>query len=363
MERNSNSGELEWFICLSVYFSFHDQKDCPDFLILKQHYDRSLAYNFKPNDRVEMVLTDYVYTGSIKSHQCTDPMFPSSEWNAVHAEWDDGNNDECSIWDIQPQRPHRSKTEQCKPEDSEEFGKYDPEPNDWPQLNDNESPSAARTRYTDRCLKAINELVQIESLNPFVEMIDLSLYPAYYELIKRPVFLQLIIDRIRKFYYRSLASLKFDIQQIAKNAHTFNEPGSEIIYLSNLLVTTLFDMLDDFEIESAQSHFTHLDKSDTAFHSRHNEDLIPKSLSHINVSNPTISTTDSWQKQCQALLNEFIRINLVNQPAKLRDEIAQIGKRAKDDAEICTPNDLKDAIKEALDQGRTDLSRKERVCI
>lgn len=207
-------------------FGFNDFIDCPDFLILKQHYDKSCGYKFKPGDRVEMVL-DSVFTGTVKLHQCVDTTYPNSEWNAMSVEWVD-NEERCSIWDLQPAKPTRAAQEPTTLEDIIELGKYDPQPYDWPLANADETPTAARTRYLERCKNVIDELNQIEELKVFYDMVDLNTFHDYPERVKRPMYLQLISDRIRCLYYRSLLGLKFDIQLIAKNAHSYNEPGSQM---------------------------------------------------------------------------------------------------------------------------------------
>lgn len=111
--------------------SFHDQENCPDFIILKQHYDKSRAFDFKRGDQVEMVLDDSVYTGRVENHQCFDPNYSSSEWNAMVIAWYD-EVDRCSIWDLQPSKPNRALKDPVTSEDIEELGKYEPEREDWP---------------------------------------------------------------------------------------------------------------------------------------------------------------------------------------------------------------------------------------
>lgn len=337
-------------------------------MILKQFYDKSRAFDFKPGDRVETLLDDKIYTGIIKSHQCVSPEYPESEWNAIITDWDDGSSDPCCIWDIQPAKPNRQNNSLANAEDIEELAKYEPMPGDWPQLNENESSVAAKKRYQDRCQKVINELIEIEDLNVFVYMVDLSTYADYYEKIKRPVYLQLIIDRIRAEYYRSLTSLKFDIQQIAVNAHHYNEPNTEIVLLSNLLVTTLLDTLDNFNIKSAQKHFFHLKESDTNWQSRHSEKLITDVVDHPHTSNSgpsrsatTSNRTDSWQTQCQTLMTDFINNHLASQPPALHDAIGRLCEDLKTNREYESPQEFKEAIKDLLNHERTDLSRKERV--
>lgn len=363
MRRLSNFGKP----CLLAYlilllFSFSDFKDCPDFLFLKQHYDKSRSYEFKQGDSVEMVLSDFVYTGTVKSHQCIDPAYPSSEWNAMSVEWNDGA-DRCCIWDLQPAKPNRSAQDPVTPEDIDELGKYEPQPGDWPTESPDETLTTARNRFLDRCQKAINDLNEIPELRVFYDMVDLTVYPTYSADVKRPMYLQLISDRIRGLYYRSLLSLKFDIQLIAKNARRFNQQHSQIVTDADLLVATLFQMLDDPTVESAFYLFQQLSESDPPLH--YNEKLTPDlSRLHFNENNSTgsVSTNggDSWQSQCQTMMNQLINTHLANQPAALREHLNELCADMQQ-GDFQSPDDFKQTLKGALLSEGRDLGKKERV--
>lgn len=53
-------------------------------------------------------------------------------------------------------------------------------------------------------------------------------FPDYYEMIKEPIDLKTIAQRIRMQHYRTLNNLEKDIKLMCKNAKQFNEPGSAI---------------------------------------------------------------------------------------------------------------------------------------
>ncbi|XP_036370689.1 protein polybromo-1 [Octopus sinensis] len=55
-----------------------------------------------------------------------------------------------------------------------------------------------------------------------------SKYPKYYEIIKDPIDLKLIAQRIQEDYYTSVTSLEKDLLLMIKNAKTFNEPRSQV---------------------------------------------------------------------------------------------------------------------------------------
>ncbi|KAI6183017.1 Bromo domain-containing protein [Aphelenchoides bicaudatus] len=347
-----------------IKLGFYDLESCPDFLILKQHYEKSRSYEFKQGDRVEMPLLDYVYTGVVKTHQTYSPDFPNSEWLAMLVEWNDGE-DRCSIWDLLPAKPGRSANEITTSEDLDELGKYDPQPGDWPSTNSDETPTAARTRYFERCQKAINELNDIPNLKVFFDMVNLDEYPDYFpSTVKRPMYLQLISDRISCSYYRNLLSLKFDIQLIAKNTRRYNVPSSQIVVDADVMIATLFQMLDDFTIESASHLYYQLLNSDTQIPLHHSEKLNPN-LDQLNLNesastnSASTSNNNSWQSQCQSIMDQLIQAHMPNQPTAFCESINEIcAEMIRGDFQ--TPNDFKNALKNVLNNEGSDLSKKER---
>ena len=55
-----------------------------------------------------------------------------------------------------------------------------------------------------------------------------DLYPEYYEVINEPIDIKIICTRVRSSYYTSVEDLEKDLLLMVKNAHTFNEPGSQV---------------------------------------------------------------------------------------------------------------------------------------
>ena len=70
------------------------------------------------------------------------------------------------------------------------------------------------------------------SMNPSHLFIKKSLlfqlYPQYYEVIKEPVDLKMIAQKIQTLLYRTLDDIEKDFNTMVKNAKTFNEPKSLI---------------------------------------------------------------------------------------------------------------------------------------
>lgn len=58
-------------------------------------------------------------------------------------------------------------------------------------------------------------------------------YPDYYAIIKDPIDLKMISQRIQSSYYKSVNAMAKDIDLLAKNAKTYNEPGSQVFKDAN----------------------------------------------------------------------------------------------------------------------------------
>uniref|UniRef100_A0A3P9AC43 Protein polybromo-1 n=1 Tax=Esox lucius TaxID=8010 RepID=A0A3P9AC43_ESOLU len=60
-------------------------------------------------------------------------------------------------------------------------------------------------------------------------------YPDYYAIIKDPIDLKIIAQKIQMSHYRSVSAMAKDIDLLAKNAKTYNEPGSQVFKDANTI--------------------------------------------------------------------------------------------------------------------------------
>ncbi|XP_046730498.1 protein polybromo-1 isoform X3 [Silurus meridionalis] len=60
-------------------------------------------------------------------------------------------------------------------------------------------------------------------------------YPDYYAVIKEPIDLKAIAQRIQIGYYKSVNHMSKDIDLLVKNAKTYNEPGSQVFKDANTI--------------------------------------------------------------------------------------------------------------------------------
>ncbi|CAO1621911.1 unnamed protein product [Jaminaea pallidilutea] len=81
------------------------------------------------------------------------------------------------------------------------------------------------------CMKLTEELIKqhSETVWPFIDLVDksMSYAPVYYEVIKQPVAIRTVQDKIRKGDYEDKHDFIADMRLLFKNCYTFNEPGSD----------------------------------------------------------------------------------------------------------------------------------------
>ncbi|KAM8931014.1 protein polybromo-1 isoform 1-T1 [Pelodytes ibericus] len=79
-------------------------------------------------------------------------------------------------------------------------------------------------------------------------------YPDYYAIIKDPIDLKTIAQRIQTGYYKSINAMAKDVDLLAKNAKTYNEPGSQVFKDANTLKKL-------FALKKSEIDFTEFAKS------------------------------------------------------------------------------------------------------
>ncbi|KAM7063501.1 protein polybromo-1 isoform 16-T24 [Molossus nigricans] len=78
-------------------------------------------------------------------------------------------------------------------------------------------------------------------------------YPDYYAIIKEPIDLKTIAQRIQNGSYKSIHAMAKDIDLLAKNAKTYNEPGSQVFKDANSIKKIFYMKKAEIEHEMAKS--------------------------------------------------------------------------------------------------------------
>ncbi|KAI3370106.1 hypothetical protein L3Q82_024906, partial [Scortum barcoo] len=136
----------------------------------------------------------------------------------------------CKLWDLYL----RTKNEFVQ------RGEYDEDDEDGYDAQDNRWRSAptclkevleqlldAVVSYTEPTGRLVSELFQ--------KLPSKMQYPDYYAIIKEPIDLKIIAQKIQLSHYRSVSAMAKDIDLLVKNAKTYNEPGSQVFKDANTI--------------------------------------------------------------------------------------------------------------------------------
>ena len=78
-------------------------------------------------------------------------------------------------------------------------------------------------------------LCKTVAAEPFLYPVDSKVFPAYYEMIKKPMDLYTVKERLAQGDYATLDAALLDLKQIWDNCRLFNAPGSAISATANEL--------------------------------------------------------------------------------------------------------------------------------
>ena len=79
------------------------------------------------------------------------------------------------------------------------------------------------------------EILSRGLIDPFLELVPKKEWPQYYQLIKSPICMEQIKNRINNHDYQSLREFRDDIRLLCNNARTFNEDGSQLFLDANTI--------------------------------------------------------------------------------------------------------------------------------
>ncbi|XP_074770539.1 protein polybromo-1 isoform X6 [Athene noctua] len=145
----------------------------------------------------------------------------------------------CKLWELYL----RTKNEFVQKGDAEEE-------DDDEEGHDNQGANSELSSpgYLKEILEQLLEAVAVAT-NPsgrliselFQKLPSKVQYPDYYAIIKEPIDLKTIAQRIQNGTYKSIHAMAKDIDLLAKNAKTYNEPGSQVFKDANA-IKKIFNM-------------------------------------------------------------------------------------------------------------------------
>ncbi|KAK7819771.1 hypothetical protein U0070_012377, partial [Myodes glareolus] len=130
----------------------------------------------------------------------------------------------CKLWDLYLRtRNEFVQKGEADDEDDDEDGQ------------DNQGTEGSSPGYLKEVLEQLLEAIVVAT-NPsgrliselFQKLPSKVQYPDYYAIIKEPIDLKTIAQRIQNGSYKTIHAMAKDIDLLAKNAKTYNEPGSQV---------------------------------------------------------------------------------------------------------------------------------------
>ncbi|XP_066473267.1 protein polybromo-1 isoform X2 [Tiliqua scincoides] len=145
----------------------------------------------------------------------------------------------CKLWDLYV----RTKNEFVQKGDPEDDDDDDEGRDNQGTISEISSPG-----YLKEILEQLLEAIAVAT-NPsgrliselFQKLPSKVQYPDYYAIIKEPIDLKTIAQRIQNGSYKSIHAMTKDIDLLVKNAKTYNEPGSQVFKDANA-IKKIFNM-------------------------------------------------------------------------------------------------------------------------
>uniref|UniRef100_A0A3Q2DSR5 Protein polybromo-1 n=1 Tax=Cyprinodon variegatus TaxID=28743 RepID=A0A3Q2DSR5_CYPVA len=142
----------------------------------------------------------------------------------------------CRLWDLYL-RTKNEFVQRGEYDDDDEDG-YDAQENPGGSTEDEVIASACLKEVLEQLLDAVVSYTEpsgrlVSEL--FQKLPSKMQYPDYYAVIKEPIDLKIIAQKIQLGNYRSVSAMAKDVDLMVKNARTYNEPGSQVFKDANTI--------------------------------------------------------------------------------------------------------------------------------
>lgn len=189
----------------------------PDYLILASRFNQGMSQEWYPGkyvsawiaDESDVTRGDY-YPGTVLEANVMSP------WEALTIIWEDGDALHMSPWEVDVVDPAAVALAAN--------GKIPPGPR-LPIYSEMLDPG-----YADRLAQTIEAYIHANSttVSIFMNEVPLDEYPSYLSTNPWPVYISLIVKRLRGGWYRTISALQRDIECLHSNSVAFNGESTPI---------------------------------------------------------------------------------------------------------------------------------------
>ncbi|RUS29919.1 hypothetical protein BC938DRAFT_480071 [Jimgerdemannia flammicorona] len=216
----------EWHVIKGeLHIDFCDEEGMPDFIILFSRFIDGMRQRFDVGADVNALYGDELWGGKIVERIDTGKLWKKAQiqspWQCFRVAWTNGSEPEnLSPWELL--RP--------------EF-----------QINDiytetEQVPEHEKQRIKDVLCWLKNE----DEFEVFVETVDFKAVPDYLTVVAYPSCVDFVLDRLVKNWYRRTKAVVCDFEQITKNAHKYNQSGSDIFQAATKLQRLFKTRVEDW---------------------------------------------------------------------------------------------------------------------
>lgn len=291
---------------------YHDMADVLDFFVLIQTYETAISRTWSEGDKFRCMIDDGWWVGKISSKSSLSDEYPDSLFMCYEIQWDNGEAERMSPWDLEPIREDRlpETVGEAVPVLPDEIQSilYQPTMEEWPRGD--------RNTTCRRIISGLDKMMELAIAEPFLAPVDLNLYPSYSYLVEYPVDLSMIKARFENHFYRRIASAQFDVRYLACNAEKFNVPHSKIVknarIITDLCLRIIKSSTEDIDVQAIYHQM--VDTYESSCSEEDPETFVSRpGPSNVTNQRPTRALTTrnagvvDWRVEANKLLNKMLR--------------------------------------------------------
>jgi len=218
------------------------------------------------------------------------------DWlKAIGAE-EEGSDDDTVAALVEEESPSKKGKGRGRKKRAREDG--DDEEDDSPKKKKNKKANKALVKKMKKLIEVVNQYQDQDSRvlsEPFYQLPSRDELPDYYEIIRRPVDIYKIEQRIEAEKYKDMDALEKDFMLLCKNTQQYNEDGS-LIYEDSIVLQSVFTnarerleqeadeeddgeagAADNQEVDDDNSRMSMSSNSSSTKKKKKNEEKVPKS--------------------------------------------------------------------------------------